>query len=233
MSYFIPVCLYPHTKYRTRAGVIYLLQKFELRSSDYLIVVADELLFLDRLVTGRFWTIEWARKKTRQEAEQILKMLKHTVSKAGAAERGDIVYWDTVAQTPQFREFSSDLRQRVMGDPFIANGISKFVERRVKRFGTVSDPERAHLNEHEYLLSELCMSVYCTEILPFTTEVWERPPAPDVPDVLKLLYHNKPELITALTGHSPRRTLKFLYDDIQSEISKTSPISASDSDGSP
>src|SRR5262249_59589773 len=64
MSYFIPVCLYPHTKYRTRAGVIYLLEKFELRSCDYLIVVADELLFLDRLVTGRFWTIDQARKKT-------------------------------------------------------------------------------------------------------------------------------------------------------------------------
>jgi hypothetical protein len=39
--YFIPVCLYPHTKYRTHAGVAALIEKYELRHHDHLIVVAE------------------------------------------------------------------------------------------------------------------------------------------------------------------------------------------------
>ena len=37
--YFIPACLYPHTKYRTRAGVMALFQKFALEGNEYMIVM--------------------------------------------------------------------------------------------------------------------------------------------------------------------------------------------------
>ena len=219
--YFIPVCLYPHTKYRTQQGVSDLLEKFELRSSDYLMVVADELLVLDRLVSGRFWTVDSARIKARREAEQVLRLLKRTASKAGATEGATIVYWEAIADTHQFSEFSSRLRPHVVDDPVVGPELTAFAEQRVKRFGLGSNRDQELMYEREYLLSEVCMSIYCTEILSFTTEIWERPPGPDVPDILKLLYLKRPEVVATALGKPVRRTLRFLYEDTHEGIDKS------------
>ena len=216
--YFVPVCLYPHTKYRTHGGVTALFEKYELRSHEYLIVVADRLLVLDRLVTGRYWTIDSAVIKARQEATQILNLIKRTSHKAGAHAQGRIVYWDAVAETAGFSEFAGRLRTEVMADPLLASAIEKFVERRVERFGLGSAPEREREYEREYLLSEVCMSVFCTEVLGYWSEVWERPPAPEIPDPLKLLYDERPELVERLSGHPVTRVLDFLYSDVPANV---------------
>jgi hypothetical protein len=209
--YFIPVCLYPHTRYRTSAGVAALVQKYDLRSHEHLIVVADRLLVLDRLVTGRYWTAASATVKARQEASQIVSLIERTCSKAGARANGKIVYWDDVAETAPFVEFARRLRTEVSADPLLAGAIDEFAELRVGRFGLGSAPDRERDYEREYLLSEVCMSVYCTEVLGFRVEVWERPPAADVPDPLKLLYDQRPDVVTRVTGHPVARVLSFLY----------------------
>src|ERR1700733_8723845 len=100
--YYIPVCLYPHTKYRTSAGLDALFQKFALHHHDHLIVIADRLLVLDRLVTGRYWTISSARTKAKQEAKQILSLIQRISSKAEARPRGKIICWDDIAETTEY-----------------------------------------------------------------------------------------------------------------------------------
>ena len=87
---------------------------------------------------------------------------------------------------------AAQLRQVVSADAFLARAIEEFIDRRVKRFGAGSDPDWEHEHERDYLLSEVCMSVYCREVLGFCNEVWERPPAPEIPDPLKLLYAHRP-----------------------------------------
>ena len=216
--YFIPVCLYPHTKYRTQAGVTALFQKYELRSHQYLIVIADRLLVLDRLVTGRYWSLASTIAKARQEAEQILKLIKRISYKMGAQSGGKIVYWNEIAETLEFAAFAGRLRQQVLEDETLAGEIDKFVIRRVTRFGSGGARERERGYEREYLLSELCMSVFCTEVLDFCNEVWERPPAADIPDPLKLLYRHRPELVMRVTGRPVARVLHFLYSDIHKEV---------------
>lgn len=211
--YFIPICLYPHTKYRTNAGVAALFKKYQLCHHDYLIVVADRLLVLDRVVTGRYWTIEGALEKARREAKQISNMLRRTSFKFGAHNRGDIVYWDEIAERAQFKEFARRLRSEVLTDSMLAAAIEDFADQRIKRFGLGSAPDRERDYEREYILSEVCMSVFCTEVLEFWMEVWERPPAPNVPDPLKLLYNGHVELVGRVIEHPVRRVLNFLYDD--------------------
>jgi hypothetical protein len=95
----------------------------------------------------------------------------------------------------------------------LATTIEKFASRRVERFGLGAAPRRELGHEREYLLSEICMSAYCTEMLGYWMEVWERPPAPDVPDPLKLLYADRRDLIEHVTGRSARRVLDFLNPD--------------------
>jgi hypothetical protein len=211
--YFVPVCLYPHTKYRTAVGVATLFEKYILSSREYLIIVADRLLVLDRLVTGRYFTVNSAISKARKEAKQIVSLIRRIAQKVGANATGKVVYWDDVAGTAEFSEFASRLRGAVLTDVFLAQAIEEFIDRRVKRFGLGSDPDREREYERDYLLSEVCMSVYCTEILGFCNEVWERPPAPDIPDPLKLLYEHRPQLVTRVTTRPAVRTLHFLYTE--------------------
>jgi len=108
---------------------------------------------------------------------------------------------------------AAQLRQVVSADAFLARAIEEFIDRRVKRFGAGSDPDWEHEHERDYLLSEVCMSVYCREVLGFCNEVWERPPAPEIPDPLKLLYAHRPELVTRVTGRPVVRKLHFLFPE--------------------
>lgn len=213
--YFIPVCLYPHTKYRTAAGVVALFEKYRLASHDHLIVVADRLLVLDRLVTGRYFTVNSATAKARQEAEQIARLVRRVAHKSGAGRRGKVVFWDEIANADTFSNFSLRLKDAVSSDDLLATAMQEFVDRRVNRFGLGSDLAREREYEREYLLSEVCMSVYCTEILEFQTEIWERPPAPEIPDPLKLLYQLRSDLVTNVTGKPAARTLHFLFEETE------------------
>ena len=216
--YFIPICLYPHTKYRTCAGVAALFQKYELSSHEYLIVVADRLLVLDRLVSGRYWSLASTIAKARREAEQIVKLIKRISHRMKAQSGGKIAYWDEVAETAEYHAFGDALRQQILDDDLLARTIDEFIIRRVTRFGLGSAPEQERDHEREYLLSEVCMSVFCTEVLGFSNEVWERPPAPGVADPLKALYQKRPELVTRVTGRPIARVLRFLYSDGDKEF---------------
>jgi tRNA-dependent cyclodipeptide synthase len=227
--YFIPVCLYPHTKYRTNAGVKELFEKYALRDHDHLVVVADRLLVLDRLITGRYWTVSSAANKAKQEAKQILRLIKRMSSRAGAQARGTILCWDEIAATPRYSDFAQHLQQAVLADQMLAEAIQAFVERRVERYGLGASPERERDYEREYLLSEVSMSVYCTEVLGFSNEVWERPPQADVPDPLKLLYDARHEVITHMTGRPTTRILSFLFPDTQNAPKETLEDSRSES----
>lgn len=211
--YFVPVCLYAHTKYRSAAGVTALFEKYRLASCEHLIVVADRLLVLDRLVTGRYFTINSATAKARREADQIARLIRRVAQQQKAIAVGRVVFWDEIAETPRFAEFAGNLRGTILSDELLSKAISEFVHQRVDRFGLGHDPDREREYEREYLLSEVCMSVYCTEILNFQNEVWERPPAPEIPDPLKVLYQCRPHLVSRVTGRSIARRLHFLFDD--------------------
>jgi hypothetical protein len=210
--YFVPICLYPHTKYRTRDGVTTLFDKYDFRSHDYLVVIADRLLALDRLVKGRYWTVDTAFEKARRDAQQVFNLIRRSSYQCGAQHRGKVVYWDEIAGKVEFGEFSERLRREFLAEKMLAAALEDFIDRRVERLGLGSNRERERHYEREYLLSEVCMSVFCTEILGFWVEIWERQPAPEIPDPLRLLYCNCPELVVRATGRSVSRALKFLFE---------------------
>ena len=210
--YIAPICLYPHTAYRTANGVTALFEKYQLQRHDHLIVIADQLFALDNLVTGRYCSAKTVFVKARTEAEQIFNLVRRVSHKMKAHERGRIVYWDEIAKTPHFEEFAMRMRAEFLADEFLSSALEDFVERRVERFGLGASPKDESDHEREYLLSEVCMSVYCTEVLGYWTEIWEQPPPPNLPDPLKLLYEHRPDLLAKVTGHPANRILEFLFD---------------------
>ncbi len=209
---YVPVCLYPHTKYRTRAGATFLFERFLIDSEQYLIVVADRLYALDRLVTGRFWNHDSVFIKARREAGQVSSLLERVAKRADAARNGKIVYWDDIAAGDAFKRFDRSVRAELSADAALVSSIEAFVKLRVDRFGMGSDHAKEAEFEREYLLCEVSMSMYCTEVLGFSTEVWEKPVSQGVADPLGLIYSEHRDLVARTTGHAATRRLRFLYE---------------------
>ena len=90
--YFVPVCLYPHTTYRTRNGLTELINKFSLADHDHLIVVADHLLALDNLVNGRFWNPDMVYEKARRQGSQIFRLIKKTAKREESAKKNETIF---------------------------------------------------------------------------------------------------------------------------------------------
>ena len=211
-KYYVPVCLYPHTKYRTRAGLDDLFEKYSLSENPCLIVVADRLLALDRLVTGRYWQPANVVKTARRDAEQVFRLIRRTAAAHGTGEACRICYWDDVADDQGYIGFAAQLQAAINADPGMSEQIDRFVSNRTDRFGDKANPERAAEAEREYLLSEVTMSVFSTEMLGYAVEVWERQPAADIPDPLKFLYEQHVALVTGTTEKPAVRRLDFLYE---------------------
>jgi hypothetical protein len=210
--YYVPVCLYPHTTYRTKAGATFLFDRFLADSEQYLIVIADRLHALDRLVTGRFWNHDSVFIKARREAGQILSLFERIARRADAARNGRIVYWDDIAAGEEFKRFARGVRAELSTNPALVSSLDAFVKLRADRFGMGSDHEKEAEFEREYLLCEVSMSMFCTEVLGFSDEVWEKPVSPGVPDPLALIYSDHRDLVARTTGRAAVRTLRFLHD---------------------
>ncbi len=209
--YYIPVCLYPHTKYRTKAGIEALSEKFCLPEREFMVVVADYLLALDRIVTGRWDKRQNIYRVARRDAQQVFKLVRKTLNLRELAEQGKVLYWDDVADDSDYQEFSKAVTDAVTAHAGMSIEIDKFVAARTERFGLGANREEENQAELRYLISEVTMSMYATEILGYTTEIWEKPPARDVPDPLRVLYEQYPEVVESIIGRSHLRKLRFLF----------------------
>jgi hypothetical protein len=210
--YYVPVCLYPHTTYRTKAGATLLFDKYLIDSEQYLIVIADRLHALDRLVTGRYWSYDSVLIKARREAGEVSSLFERIAKRADAARHCNIVYWDDIAAGEAFKRFNKGLRAELSSNAAFVSSLEAFVKRRVDRFGLGSDHDKEAEFEREYLLSEVSMSMFCTEVLGFSDEIWEKPVSPGVPDPLGLIYSDHRDLVARTTGRPATRTLRFLHE---------------------
>ena len=208
---YVPMCLYPHTKYRTKIGLETLFDTFLLSENQYLIILADVLQALDNMVTGRFYSQKSVHIKARRDAEQIARLVKKVAKSRSALSTGKIVFWDDIAQTQGYINHSTQLREAILSVEHLSQEINSFIMKRIERFGLGASLKKEYLYEQDYILSEICMSTYCIEVLGYHTEVWERPLKEDAPDPLKILYAHHSNLLEGITGHPPKRNLQFLF----------------------
>ncbi len=210
--YFVPVCLYPHTRYRTREGLTDLIEQFALDRCEHMIVVADFLLALDNLVTGRFWNPEMVFDKAHRQGTEIFRLIRRTARRQNSEDRMSLNYWDDVSVTEDFKAFSSRLTSACLACESFGATVDRFVRSRIDRYAQGEAGERQYNAETRYILGEISMSVYCTEILGYRSEIWEKPLAPDAPDPLGILYSRHPEIVLSVSGKERLdRRLEFLY----------------------
>ncbi|MEZ5890073.1 MAG: hypothetical protein R3D52_07315 [Xanthobacteraceae bacterium] len=74
-------------------------------------VIADRLLVLDRLVTGRCWTANSALIAARREAEQIFRLINRVSPSPMRRPRTHRVLGDDIAGTADYAAFASRLQK--------------------------------------------------------------------------------------------------------------------------
>jgi hypothetical protein len=114
-----------------------------------------------------------------------------------------IAKWRDIAGQDNYMGLLQRLSSVVEEDKDLAAVVDQFVVQHVRKFCWRSD-EQAAKWEKRYLLEEITMSIYVTEMLGYPRELWESPPNPQFADPIGYLYESRPELVQMLVG---KRTL--------------------------
>jgi hypothetical protein len=217
-GFYVPVYLFSYSLYRTRRGPADLFKAFALHENNHLVVIADRLLGLDRLITGGDRSVEQMLHRARREAELVFGQFEHVARVFRAQDKGMIAYWDDIADRPDYIAFARNMRALAMGNGDVWAALQRFAQQRVAAHGAGVHPDRELTLEMDYLLSEICMSVFCTELLGYRCEVRERPLQPGIPDPVHLLYTHHRPLIAQATGRFPMRRMLHLYAERPAEL---------------
>ena len=214
--YFIPVFLYPHVKYRTRHGILDLIAKYRLADHDHLVVVADEVQTgetspaVGRMRDGPQWQTERAR--TLLDRSEVLRLFGSEVHDRDERQRGALVSWGQITKTAPFAALEARLSENVTANPRLMQTMGRAVERRLALLSQPNGFESAYQAEFDAALGEIAMSLYCTEVLSYRTEIWERPLDADSIDPLGTVYRDHPDIVRAACQRSrTMRRLEFLY----------------------
>ena len=207
---YLPVCLYPHTAYRRSDVMRSIYKTYFAQAAASLVVVADDLLAYDSIVTGRFWTVEGALIKARRQGNELLRMVNRVRKTVPGVRRNSLHVWRDLTENEDFRALARAVDRFPNDDPGFNDVLAAFIDCRVQRFGWKQDPE-VYAWERRYAVEEIAMSIYTTEMLGYSTEIWEKATNAGEPDPLGFLYAERNPDVRAWTGQdTTARRLRVL-----------------------
>jgi len=198
-SIFIPICLYSKTFYRKKENMKYLFSKYIQTSEATLIVICDDLHAYNLIIRGNCSTIDEAFKKAKKQGENLLNMILNIQKQFTEVEDLRITMWTEIASQNKYTELLQNLKNILEQDKELEAVINEFVTLHIRKFRWSVHKDAAKWEER-YLLQEIIMSIYVTEILGYSRELWENAPDPNSPDPIGYLYQNRPELVQRLVG---------------------------------
>jgi len=195
---FIPICLYSNTFYRKKENIKYLFSKYIQTSESALVVICDSLHAYNLIIRGSCSTIDEAFERAKRQGENLLSMIRNVQKKFTEVDNLWIAMWNEITTQNKYLEILQNLKSIVEQDKELEAVVNKFITLYVRKFRW--NPSEATKWEERYLLEEVTMSIYVTEILGYSRELWEKAPEPDFPDPIGYLYQNRSELIQRLVG---------------------------------
>lgn len=207
---FIPICLYAKTFYRRKEGMKYIFSKYIGQSEASLILICDELHAYNLIIRGNCSSIDEAFKKAKGQGENLRGMILNVHKQFTDVENIRIAIWHDIAGENKYIELLKNLKKILEQDKDLRDVVDEFVTLHVRKFRWKIDKEAVKWEER-YLLGEITMSIYVTEILGYPRELWETAPNLNFPDPIGYLYESRPELIQMLVGNKTlNRRLEIL-----------------------
>ena len=195
---FLPICLYARSVYRTRKGMQAVFSQYLPTASAALVLVCDDLHALNQLMVQRYRDSTSAQHAARAQGARTVRQVYNVLDRMKHAETDVAVHaWRELAEDPRFSILLQKIRSLHREDVAFARLVASFVGRHNEILRRVLHPDAMGI-ELNYLLNEIAMSIFVTEVLGFNTEVWEAAPKRDMPDPLAFLYQNRSALLAEL-----------------------------------
>ncbi|MDH5543698.1 MAG: hypothetical protein OEY64_12120 [Nitrospinota bacterium] len=176
----------------------YIFTNYLLPAEAGVIMICDDLHAYNLILNGSCSTIEQAYKKAYMQAENLHNMLTNIHRKFPESEQISIVRWIDIAGQKECKKLLKNLHQFVNNDNNFRDIINKFILLNLNNFRWNGNKETL-VWEERYILEEIMMSIYITEILGYPRELWENAPKPEIPDPIAYLYNNRPDVLRMLT----------------------------------
>ncbi len=188
----------------------YVFKEYIQSSLSSLILMCDDLQAYNLIIKGRSYSIDEAFIKAKRQGENMMKMILNVQKQFNNVESVHIAKWMDIASENKYLALLKSIKKLLRLDKGLRDFVDEFVTLHVQKFRWKVDKEALEWEER-YLLQEITMSIYVTEILEYSRELWETPPNPNFPDPIGYLYESRPELVQMLVGNKTlKRKLEIL-----------------------
>ncbi len=220
---FVPVCLYSNGFFLIKENIRFFLHIF----SDYdeiLFVIVDRLYGNNLLIKEKVTNEEDAFMAFTKRGADIYSLLNNSIQEQGKIELSKtkitIKKWDEIAEKESdYKILKSRIIDVFDSNPVLDHYSTAFILNNLKILTNNNITEYKKQLEHDYLFSEIAMSIYLTEYCGYTDEIWERAPKTNLPDPIDILYNSEKVSLYLILGHrnSTRKQL-YLNDIIDSYL---------------
>lgn len=211
-NFFLPVCLYATTKYRQKSFFENLLMNLTANYKNGLILVCDEARVFDLLITGKCINENEARAKATADGKNILRMIENLLSGHNYRQLS-LSNWNAVSSSPRYAELEESIVKALANDAEFSEVFESYARALLRK---LRRPKAVDIFNYEmrYLLNEVVMSIYVSEILGFPDEIWEVKAIEKPIDPITFLYEDKKILVSEWIGKSVLRRNQLSLQDI-------------------
>ena len=213
MKAFVPVCLYSKGFFLVKKNVL----KFLRDNTNYeeiLFVIVDKLYGNNLLIKEKVRTKEEAKIAYEKRGTDLLNLVQKGIREFTSSYPTSTKYvikrWNEIADTEEY----INLKQKVISvfeqNASLNSYCKEFIDDNLKKLTRRITPEKEEL-EHDYLFSEIAMSIYLPEFCGYNYEIWEKKPDKALPDPILILYQNEKESLNIiLDGKDNKRQQMYI-----------------------
>ena len=199
---FVPICLYCNGFFLIKEQVLKFLRYYSYYD-EILFVIVDKLYGINLLIKEKVCSIEAAHKAYEKRGQDIFFLIQNCIRNFISIDKPStnfiIKKWNELAETSDYVDLKNTIISEFKNNVVLNKHCEKFIEENLARVTNRIDVEKKCL-EHEYLFSEVAMSIYLTEFCGYTDEIWEKKQADSMEDPINLLYRNENESLNRIIG---------------------------------
>lgn len=196
---FMPICLYQKSVFARREEMVRTLGHYVADATGVLLLVCDTIHAYNLMLLGKAATFESAMGKALRRGEGVFRMARRVLRQVDHRERVVIMRWDELANEERYAAVRRQVERYAESELDFGAEIELFVQASLRKVYK-SVPHVDEVWERRYVLDEVAMTVFVTELLGYWREVWEVVPGEQAPDPIGFLYNRRPDLVSALTG---------------------------------
>ena len=110
--------------------------------------------------------------------------------------------WNELSKRQDYIELRQKIEQEFNRNLHLKYYCDLFIIHNLRKMTPIITDKKIEL-EHNYLFAEITMSIYLTEYLGYSCEIWEKPQSEDLPDPLDILYKKEMRSLSTILCNKP------------------------------